>query len=69
MSTFRELPALKEVMRMENKKERPRYLRMDNIAGLVDVALTVISIIVTVINIRQSAKSNQKQNSNRPRRG
>ena len=39
---------------------------MDNIAGFVDIALTVISIIVTVINIYQTAKSNQKQNSNRP---
>ena len=43
-------------------------MRVD-IAGFVDIALTVISIIVTVINIYQTAKSNQQQNSNRPRRG
>jgi len=43
-------------------------MRLD-IAGYVDIALTVISIIVTVINIRQTAKINQKQNSNRSRQG
>jgi len=40
-----------------------------DIAGYVDIALTVISIIVTMINIYQTAKSNQKQNSNRARQG
>jgi len=43
-------------------------MRLD-MAGYVDIVLTVISIIVTVFNIRQTAKSNQKQNSNRHEQG
>ena len=39
-------------------------MRMD-IAGFVDIAITVISIIVTVISICQTAKISQQQNSNR----
>ena len=37
-----------------------------DIAELVDIAITVISIIVTVISICQTAKISQQQNSNRP---
>lgn len=41
------------------------YRMIETMVGIAGISVTVISIIVTVISIRQTAKKNKHQKSNR----
>ncbi len=49
---------------MENTK-KGQYLLSETFIGIMDTAVTIISIIVTIISIRESRKIHKQQKSNR----
>ncbi len=50
-------------------QEKGQYLVLETVIGIIGIAVTVVSIIVTVIGIRDNRKIHKHQKSNRPSQG